>query len=333
MAAALRKFALLALLASAAGPALAAEWRVERVPVKGRVTAISQIGNDVRIEIGGKWLRPFVDGKRITLAPVGPPDQAKPPHGALPDGRVVTGANDISRAWLAEPTTRYGHGVLGDAIEAASLVMEFRAGGRAMVRLPSDSVFEDLIPRLADLDRDGKDEIVLVKSYLDRGASLAIVKQRYEKHTIVFETPPIGQANRWLNPAGIADFDGDGAIDIAFVRMPHVLGMLELWSWRDGRLHKMLELDDVTNHVIGSRALEMSAVADFDGDGIADLAIPSRDRRSIRIIGFTPALRDIARLKLPAPAQDNVALLRDPLRRPVVLVGLSNGALVAVRAR
>ena len=46
-----------------------------------------------------------------------------------------TGKHDIARAWLAEPTTRYDHGILGDAIEASSLVIERRDGTRHVVRL------------------------------------------------------------------------------------------------------------------------------------------------------------------------------------------------------
>ena len=36
----------------------------------------------------------------------------------LPDGVVSTGSNDVAEAWLTRPTTRYAHGILGDAIEA-----------------------------------------------------------------------------------------------------------------------------------------------------------------------------------------------------------------------
>ena len=44
-------------------------------------------------------------------------------------------------------------------------MIETRAGKRFTVRLKDDAVFEDLAPRLVDLDGDGRDEIVLVKSY------------------------------------------------------------------------------------------------------------------------------------------------------------------------
>jgi hypothetical protein len=38
--------------------------------------------------------------------------------------------------------------------------------------LPEDSAFEDRQPRLADLDGDGRDEIVLVRSRRSKPASL-----------------------------------------------------------------------------------------------------------------------------------------------------------------
>ena len=97
----------------------------------------------------------------------------------------------------------------------------------------------------------GAERIVVVKSYLDRGAAVAVVDPR--SATIIAETPPIGHANAWLNPAGIADFNGDGVTDIATVRQPHVVGRLELWSFRR-QAQKTVEVADASNHVIGSRA-------------------------------------------------------------------------------
>ena len=95
--------------------------------------------------------------------------------GALDDLRVAKGRNHIAEAWLADATTRYRHFVLGAPYEAASIVAKLQDGRTVKLTLPEDSVFEDRQPRLADLDGDGRDEIVLVRSYLGRGAALAIV--------------------------------------------------------------------------------------------------------------------------------------------------------------
>jgi hypothetical protein len=147
--------------------------------------------------------------------------------------------------------------------------------------------------------------------------------------TIAAETPPIGRA-AWLNPAGIADFDGNGSTDIALVRQPHVVGHLELWSWKDRKLTKVAEIADVANHFIGSRALGMSWTADFDGDGHPDLAVPSLDRRTLRIIGFAPGARDIARVRLPARLVTNIGAVMIN-HKLALIAGVEDGRLMIIR--
>jgi hypothetical protein len=248
---------------------------------------------------------------------------------ALPDLRIARGGGVIAEAWFADPTTRYRHYVLGSRYEAASLAVRLRDGSTRKLTLPESSVFEDRQPRLADLDGDGVDEVVVVHSYLDRGAALAVVALRNGKLDIVAETPPTGRPNTWLNPAGVADFDGDGQLDVAYVQMPHVLGLLRVWTLRQGQFVEIAQTRGASNHVAGSPHLGMAAVADFDGDGVADLAIPSFDRTSVRFLSFKGGLRELSRHALPAPADGDFSLITENGRASVV-VGLAGGRRIIV---
>jgi hypothetical protein len=316
------------------GAGHAAEWRVQRVDAPARVTEIATVGGKVHVMAGGLWYRLDLAGNkrpRLVFIDTAPKPGPVLSENALPDGRIAVGRRDIARAWLSGPTTRYGHGVLGDKIEAGALEIEARDGKRRTVRLKDDAVFEDLRPRLADLDGDGFDEIVLVKSHLRHGASLAVIADRNGKYEIVAETPPLGVPNQWLDPAGIADFSGDGKPEIALVRQPHSVGALELWSLTAGTMRKLADIPDASNHVAGTRAIDMSAVADFDGDGIADLALPSFTRKRLRILAFAPETREIGGVGLPAAAVTDFGLLPSAAGPPAIAVGLEDGTLALIR--
>lgn len=204
---------------------------------------------------------------------------------ALPDGSVVPGFGNIARAWLTSPTSRYRHAVLGDAVEAGGLVVELDDMRTARLELPEDSVFEDRYPRLADIDGDGQDDIVIVRSYLDSGAAVSVWTLQNGKIVRLGESPSIGIPNRWLNPAGIADFDGDGRMEIAAVITPHIGGILKLYELRDDRLVEEAAEPGFSNHEIGSRVLGMSAVVKGHPAGPV-LAVPDTRRTTLRIVAF-----------------------------------------------
>lgn len=319
-------FALLACVTTAN----AAEWRVQPIDTPARVTAIETVDGQVRVNAGGLWYRVALQDQSATLSFFDRPARPKNPDDAVRDSRVATGTRDIARAWFAEPTEAYDHGILGDKIEASALVIERRDGARETVKLGADAVFEDIEPRLADLDGDGHDEVIVVKSYLKHGSALAVIAERKGKYEIVAETPPLGSPHEWLNPAGIGDFNADSRTDIALVRQPHAVGMLELWSYVGGSLRKSAEIPDTANHIIGSRALNMSAAADFDGDKSLDLVVPSFDRSKLRFLSFVPA-HEIASVALPEKAVTNLGLVAIENSPPAVVVGLADGTLVAVR--
>ncbi len=314
----------------AASTARADDWQLQNINVPARVSAIDTVGDQVRVMAGGLWYALKRDQRKFSLDFIDTPGRDKLPEGALPNGQIATGKHDVARAWLAEPTDRYDHDILGSKVTAGALVIELRDGRRQIVRLKSDAVFEDLKPRIADLSGNGDDDIIVVKSYLKRGSALAVVAERKGRYDIVAETPPLGAAHRWLDPAGIADFTGDGKPDIVLVRQPHAVGMLELWSWRDDRLQKTAELPDVANHIAGTRALDMAGIADFNADHVADIAIPSLDRTHLRILSFSPQPRELGNVALPAKAATNLGVFKDDIA-PAVALGLEDGSLVVVQ--
>jgi hypothetical protein len=196
----------------------------------------------------------------------------------LPDGVVVRGERQIAEAWLIAPTKRYGHAVLGDDIEAGGVRVVLRNGDDLTFYLPSDSVFEDRYPRLYDLDQDREDEVVLVRAYRDRGAALAVLEVSSDGITIGAESAPIGQAYRWLNPAGAGDFDGDGKPELAAVLMPHLSGELAIYQYDGTRLVEEFRGGSYSTHAIGSREMGLSVVMDSNRDGRDELLIPEFGR-------------------------------------------------------
>ena len=220
----------------------------------------------------------------------------------LPDGIVTNGLNDIQSVWLSHPTDRYRHGVLGDAIEAAGLSVITRGGDLLTLTLPGTDVFEDRYGRLVDIDGDGLDEIITVKSTQSQGAALVIAGVRNGTLKILAEAEPIGLPNRWLNPIGMGDFDGDGENELAYVETPHIGGTLRIVKWQGDKLVQAYEASGFSNHAIGSRELTLAAAVDFDDDGIPELVVPDTTRMQLRIVTFKGGkFHEFERAQLDAP--------------------------------
>lgn len=164
--------------------------------------------------------------------------------------------SEIRSADYSDPTTRYGHGVLGDRIEYGALRLQ-TSGAEIVHMLPPDHVFEDLVPRLADVDGDGDFEVIVVETDVEQGASLAI----YDETGKLTETPHIGQSYRWLAPVGVADLDRDGYVELAYIDRPHLAKILRVWRYNHDELEPVADLRGLTNHRIGQ---------DFISGGIRD---------------------------------------------------------------
>lgn len=153
---------------------------------------------------------------------------------ALASFAMRAGAESITAARYADPVDRYGHFALGRPHEYGRLVASTDAGRRLELALPQDEVFEDLQPRLIRLAAGAPQEVLAIASHRERGSRLVVIGVKSGRIEISAESPAIGTPNRWLNPVGIADLDGDGRAEIAAVITPHIGGTLKVYR-RDRR--------------------------------------------------------------------------------------------------
>jgi hypothetical protein len=192
---------------------------------------------------------------------------------------VQTGCFEKFDARFVGPTRQYRHAVLGDDVEWNGLLLVSPAKLKKFLIGLTNEVFEDVQPRLADIDGDGEPEVVVVQSHPEKGAQLAIYKQSGEK----IATPYIGTPYRWLAPIGVADFNGDGDMDVAYVDRPHLAKTLRVWTYRDRRLTEIASIKGVTNHSIGEDFITSSIRI---CDGRSEMVLNDTQRKNIVAVFF-----------------------------------------------
>ena len=206
------------------------------------------------------------------------------------------GAQIITAARYGDPTTRYGHGVIGGDAEWGSLTVTVTTDGvpRAhRIELPQELVFEDTAPRLWDVTGDGTPEVVVVQSHLVKGARLAIVGLDAAAPALVAATPFIGQRNRWLAPVGAADLDGDGTVEVAFVDRPHLDRTLRIWRFEADDFREVAQTKGFTNHRIGDSEIFGGIRHCAAGP---ELILASADWTELHALRMTPETELISRL-------------------------------------
>lgn len=167
-------------------------------------------------------------------------------------------ALEVVSADYVRPSDAYGHGALSEG-EFEGLHVTYSDGSEREIHV-RNGVFEDTAPRLYDFDGDGAPEIVTVFSTNVGGAMVQIWNATGGRLTIAGQNRPIGQRHRWLSIAGIADFDGNGLPEIAYVDRPHLtkeLVLLEVEASDHGlHLGETARAAGLTNHHYGSPIIE-----------------------------------------------------------------------------
>lgn len=218
---------------------------------------------------------------------------ARLPLRALPDARLI--ADDRGRLLLlTDATTRYDHGVLGDAVEAASITLVETAPTPRValtIPIPDPLVVEGIAPIWADLTGDGIREIIVTLSDASQGAWIAVFNEAGER---VAAGPPIGQGRRWRHQLAVAPFGPTGELRLADVLTPHIGGIVEFNQLAGDALQIVDRTPGYTSHAIGSRNFDQALAGDFDGDGYIELLLPNQAMTELGAVRQLPGGAEVS---------------------------------------
>ena len=212
---------------------------------------------------------------------------------ALPDARLLL--DEAKRLLLlTNATTRYGHGVLGDKLEAGGITLvETKPVPQVLltISLPEPQVVEGVAPIWADLDGDGGREIIVTASDAEQGAQLIAFDETGER---IAAGQAIGRGYRWRHQLAVAPFGPEGEMELADVLTPHLGGIVEFYQMAGATLTLVAEVHGYSSHVLGSRNLDMALAGDLDDDGRVELLLPSQERIELGGIRRTATGAEVA---------------------------------------
>lgn len=288
---------------------------------------------NVRIRLGeDRWLRlRECDGGLCAGAMPRGPLPERLPGGGVVGTRLVKAKSPFLEVWLADAVEREGTGVLPGPL-AGAVVGRDRKGRDHRFDLPLDEAIETVAPRLADLDGDGADEIIVTTVRAGAGGVLTVLTHRESGLAISWQSEA-ASPGVWRDAVAVADFDGDQIPEIATVTAGDEDGRLEIWR-RDGNGYALaFSLKGFASHVPGTRTAGVAVATDMDGDGIADLVVPARDRRSLRVVSMAGGeIAEPYRIELPGEVVTAIgALAVEGRKRPILVAGVAGGILVLAR--
>ncbi len=270
----------------------------------------------------GRWVYIATNGDLVLVDGM---DRQRLAVDAMLDARVLV--DEDERLLLYNlPTGRYGHGVLGDAIEAGGVVLVATTGGMHIVAQVEFAplVAEGIMPLWVDWDGDGRRDIVATLSDDRNGARVAAFS---EDGLSLGIGEAFGQGFRWRHQIAFAPFASDGVEELAVVRTPHIGGVVEFYRRRGSEMERVAQLDGYTSHAIGTRNLDMALAGDFDGDGALELLLPNQERTHLGAVGRrADGARLVWQVELGGRATTNLAAVS--LSDGRLLVGMGHDGQV-----
>jgi hypothetical protein len=191
---------------------------------------------------------------------------------ALPDARLLIDEQERVLL-LTKPSSRYPHGIAGDRLEATEItLLETHPSLKAVTRIsiPGQRVVEGISPIWADLNGDGRREIIVTISDSEQGAQVVVYSESGDQ---LAAGPAVGRGNRWRHQIAVAPLGVNGELELAEVLTPHIGGIAGFYRLDGESLNLVAQQAGVTSHTIGSRNLDMGIAGDLDGDGQPELVV------------------------------------------------------------
>ena len=243
---------------------------------------------------------------------------------ALLDGRIIIDGNS-KILFLSEPTSEYGHGILGDELEAKKINIISIEKELNTFSIPEGQVIESLTPIWVDMDQDGNREIILTLSDEKVGARLTMFSESGE---IEAQSLAIGTGYRWRHQIAVAPFGPNGEMELVDVLTPHLGGVVEFFQLEEGgNLTRVAQVPGYSSHVIGSRNLEMAIAADVNADNRVEVLLPNQQMTSLAAIQRTEDGAEVIwEIPLNSRLTTNIASI--PVNDSLILaLGLKQGIL------
>lgn len=196
---------------------------------------------------------------------------------ALPDARIVRGAGGTLAA-LSDPTLRYEHGVLGDAVEADSMtlirpqgVAGFESDG---ITPASGGVFEQIAPLWFEFPGIDEELLAVTESTPEAATRVSVYSPDGK---LAAAGPFIGEPFKWRHLISAGPFGPNGEIELVDALTPHIGGTIEFYrpNFDTGSPDIVATQTGYTSHRIYTRNVDTARAGDLDGDGRWELLVPN----------------------------------------------------------
>jgi hypothetical protein len=222
---------------------------------------------------------------------------------------------------LSKPSTRYGHAILGDNVEAEAVTIVSLTNPQRKQQYPIGG-FDVIEGRGAiwyDWGGTGEREIVVTAANDNLGARLVLLSPEGK---VLAQSQTLGTGFRWRHMIGIARTGTEPREELVDVRTPHIGGTVSFYAWHGTALEEIASKSGYTSHLIGSAVLSMANLLNLDDDAAFEVLVPAQNRARLAALKRTgDVVSEIWSVPLTDRVTSNVAIVNVDGKAAVALGG------------